>query len=253
MHELKYNKSYPGGIPIVSITMSTFNRPDILENTLKSIRQNKTSLPYEVIVVDDGSSDRHYNFCICKRYSATYIYINFPDVRGPAVPRNMAARAARGEILIMQSDDVMHTQPNTIDMLCQLNRGESNQATVRHQPNDMLLSGSEYKRPFFWLGSIYKQDFWDIGGNDEDFKRLGFEDTLLGANVARNYKVNYLDDLLGHHQQHRRTPSSAARQDVFGMFKSKIAEMDDVVLDCSVHPHTVTITNDKVGTQTFVV
>ena len=81
MHELKYNKSYPGGIPIVSITMSTFNRPDILENTLKSIRKNKTSLPYEIIVVDDGSPDRHYNFCICKKYSATYIYINFPDVR----------------------------------------------------------------------------------------------------------------------------------------------------------------------------
>ena len=253
MHEIKYNGSYPGGIPFVSITMSTFNRPEVLENTLKSIGQNKTSLPYEVIVVDDGSGDRHHNFCICKKYSVTYIYLDFPAVRGPAVPRNMAARAARGEILIMQSDDVIHTQPNTIDMLCQLNRGESNHATIRHQSNDKLISGSEYKRPFFWLGSIYKQDFWDIGGNDEDFEKLGFEDTLLAAKVTANYKVKYLDDLTGCHQNHPPLPQSEAKQDVFAMFKSKIAEMDDVTLDCSIHPHTVTITNNKVGTQTFVV
>ena len=100
--------------------------------------------------------------------------------------------------------------------------------------------------------SVHKKDFWDIGGNDEDFLALGFEDTMLAVNLTRNYKVNYLDDAIGHHQPHSRN-CHRIRQKPFDLFKKKVAQMSDVSVDYPEKPPIVTVVNDVVGVQTFVI
>jgi glycosyltransferase involved in cell wall biosynthesis len=104
--ELECNNSYPDGIPYVSIVMSTFNKASFLDKTLSSIRNQITSIPYEIIVVDDGSGDDPLR--VCKKYGCKYIWLDGGKYRNPAVPRNVGCMAARGQVLIMQSDDVMH-------------------------------------------------------------------------------------------------------------------------------------------------
>ena len=54
---IEYNGSYPNGIPYISIVIATFNKAAILDKTLTSIKANVTDIPYDIIVIDDGSPD----------------------------------------------------------------------------------------------------------------------------------------------------------------------------------------------------
>jgi glycosyltransferase involved in cell wall biosynthesis len=190
----------------VSIVIASFNKAKLLDNTLASIRRNITDLPYELIVVDDGSADK--TFEICKKHQCKYAWLDSPLYRNPSVPRNVAAKMARGKILIMQSDDVIHMQTDTIDRLADLQRGEVKFATVYsqdvHGNRLQPYVGKECPRPFFFLGSIYRDDFWAIGGNDEDFTSPGYEDDWLGEQVKRHYKIEFCDEVVAHHQMHGR-------------------------------------------------
>jgi hypothetical protein len=66
-----------------------------------------------------------------------------------------------------------------------------------------LYVGKDYQRPLFFLGAMRKDDFWAIGGNDEDFRAPGYEDTWLGECISRKYNVVY-SDVVGYHQEHAR-------------------------------------------------
>lgn len=204
---LEYSGSYPDGVPYVSIVMATFNRAAYLDRTLASIRANTTDIPYEIIVVDDGSTDNTTE--VCKKHSACYIWLNGGEYRNPAVPRNLGCRAARGRILVMQSDEVMHGSTDVIAQLADLRRCEAHFATVwnvdSHGNKLQAYCHPEKRRePWFFLGAMHKYDFWDIGGNDEDFVSPGFEDKYLGKLIERKYKVEYRTDVVGLHQDHPR-------------------------------------------------
>ena len=203
--ELECNNSYPDGVPYVSIVMSTFNKASFLDKTLSSIRNQITKIPYEIIVVDDGSGDDPLS--VCKKHGCKYIWIDGGGYRNPAVPRNVGCMAARGKVLILQSDDVMHMSGDCIDKLAQVQEGEAMFATVYNMKDDgtagELYVGKEYQRPLFFLGSIHRDDFWAVGGNDEDFKAPGYEDTWLGECISKKYKTTY-SDVVGYHQPHAR-------------------------------------------------
>jgi glycosyltransferase involved in cell wall biosynthesis len=93
-------------VPLLSIVIPTYNRRHLLEKTLKSVF---LELPqcYEVIVVDDGSTDEtieilkskysmNVNFCILQQQNS-----------GPAAARNYGVSQARGEwIAFLDSDDL---------------------------------------------------------------------------------------------------------------------------------------------------
>jgi len=211
-HELEINRSYPRGVPYISIVMSTFNKAALLDRTLASIRANITDIPYEIIVVDDGSIDN--TFHVCKKHSVTYIWIDGGGYRNPAVPRNVGCRTARGKILIMQSDDVLHESTDTIEKLAYLERGFVNFASVWNidrysQKNIAYCHPVQSPIPLFFLGSIWSEDFWSIGGNDEDFTDPGYEDTYLGYLIEQNYKINWRTDVVGLHQDHPRPKNLA--------------------------------------------
>lgn len=202
---IEYNNSYPSGVAYISIVIATFNKASLLDKTLASIRANETDIPYEIIVVDDGSTD--HTFEVCKKHSVAYIWINGGNYRNPSVPRNIGCRAARGKILIMQSDDVFHESTDVISKLADVKLGEVHFATVWNYRNGKRLENycsPENPRPLFFLGSMHKADFWDAGGNDEDFTKPAYEDAYLGEIIKRKYKTEWRHDVVGLHQHHSR-------------------------------------------------
>jgi glycosyltransferase involved in cell wall biosynthesis len=87
--------------PLVSIVIPTYNRSAIIGETIDNIFQ-QTYSHFELIIVDDGSSDD--TLAKLKQYGSRIQVISQRNA-GPAVARNRGAQAARGEIIAFQDSD----------------------------------------------------------------------------------------------------------------------------------------------------
>jgi len=88
--------------PLVSIIIPTFNRALFLKETLESINK-QTFLNYEVIVIDDGSSNDEANK-VCEFFEKVS-YFKIKNSGGPAKPRNIGIQKAKGKYLAFLDDD----------------------------------------------------------------------------------------------------------------------------------------------------
>lgn len=90
--------------PVVSVVIPTHNRSALLRAALDSVH-NQTFTDYEVIVVDDGSTEDLR--AVISGHPARPQLIRSPDQSGPAAARNCGIRAANGEfIAFLDSDDL---------------------------------------------------------------------------------------------------------------------------------------------------
>jgi glycosyltransferase involved in cell wall biosynthesis len=113
---------------LVSVIVPAYNRAATIADTLGSITAQE-GWPFEVIVVDDGSSDGTAG--IARRHSPPVQVIEQPNQRRSAA-RNNGARHARGEFLyFFDSDDLM--EPRAIARLA---------ACLRDHPEAALAYGS---------------------------------------------------------------------------------------------------------------
>ena len=88
--------------PIVSVIISTYNRTDFLKLTLQSVL-NQTIQDFEIIVVDDGTPDDE-NMFLCQTFEKVK-YIKIENSGGPAKPRNVGIREAKGKYIAFVDDD----------------------------------------------------------------------------------------------------------------------------------------------------
>jgi len=99
----------PGpGVPgLVSVIIPTFNRADIIRETLDSVLA-QTYSNFEAIVIDDGSADR--TRAVVSAYRDPRIKYSYKENGGLSSARNAGLDLARGEfIAFLDSDDVWHS------------------------------------------------------------------------------------------------------------------------------------------------
>ncbi len=99
--------------PLVSIVIPVFNKSDYTYHCLKSVLANSGALPYEVIVVDDCSSD---DTAALLKSIAGIVTIRNKKNSGFIHSCNAGAKAARGEFLLMLNNDT-DVQPQWLDAL----------------------------------------------------------------------------------------------------------------------------------------
>ncbi|MBM3319856.1 MAG: glycosyltransferase family 2 protein [Candidatus Eisenbacteria bacterium] len=167
-----------------------------IEETLRSIYASSTP-PDEVIVVDDGCSDRSME--IARRFPARILPSEPPG--GVARARNTGAAAARGEILLFVDADVV-LEPNAVraaaDALADpgVSVAVGLQSAVSPFPN----AASVYKN--YWLHYTYKkraerlavlyssavairrEPFEQAGGFDPNYRTPNIEDSDLGKRLT---------------------------------------------------------------------
>ncbi len=101
--KLKESDSSVGSLPLVSVVVPTYNRADRLGKTLRSVL-NQTWQDFELIVVDDGSTDGTRD--VVSSFSRIK-YISLPDNHGVSRARNEGLSQARGRyICFLDSDDL---------------------------------------------------------------------------------------------------------------------------------------------------
>jgi len=89
--------------PLVSVVITTYNRAGLLRQAIESVL-NQTYNNTEIIVVDDGSTDDTEQ--VVKSFNSPKIqYIWTENWGGPARPRNIGIREARGEYIAFCDDD----------------------------------------------------------------------------------------------------------------------------------------------------
>lgn len=93
--------------PSISVVITTFEKPRLLEQAIRSVLA-QTAKPSEIIVVDDGSGNATRD--VIHGFAGDGVaHIWQPNSGGPAGPRNTGWSAARGEwIAFLDDDDLWH-------------------------------------------------------------------------------------------------------------------------------------------------
>jgi len=128
--------------PRVSLIVVTMNRKEILKRCLESFSL-QTGRDYEVIVVDNASSDGTGDFVRQAFPHVRYFFLNTNS--GPPGGRNHGIRMARGEFCVFIDDDAVFAENNALDQVVSYFRSDSGLGCLAFrivQPGDGL---EEYK------------------------------------------------------------------------------------------------------------
>jgi len=87
--------------PLISIVVCTYNRANLLRQTIESILAQRYE-PVEIVVVDDGSTDNTQE--LMARYANIVRYFR-QENQGIASVRNIGCHLAKGEFIAFQDDD----------------------------------------------------------------------------------------------------------------------------------------------------
>ena len=108
-------------LPLVSVVIPAYNAEAFIEQTLNSVLQ-QTYQNIEVLVVDDGSSDRTAEMVRTIEQSDSRIILLHQPNAGVAVARNLGLHHARGEFVApLDADDLWHKENLEKQIECFLN------------------------------------------------------------------------------------------------------------------------------------
>jgi glycosyltransferase involved in cell wall biosynthesis len=146
-------------VPTVSICIPTYNRMDYLKETLDSVVA-QTYKDYEIVIVDDGSTDGTEDMIKNLDYPIRYCW---QENRGDAAARNRLIELAQGEyISFIDSDDVL--LPDAIERMVDAIKAESDDVVVYGSyfriDQDGKICGRSRRR--LYTGNITKYLFQDI-------------------------------------------------------------------------------------------
>ena len=170
------NKKMPEN-PLFSIIIPIYNTSDYLEECLRSVVEQKFD-DYEVILVDDGSTDDSTD--ICYRYKKEYDNIIFVSKsnEGQSVARNIGIHLAKGKYLIfLDSDDYWNNDKVLSDL---------EMIYYEHNPDIIINSlASVYPDQVAYHNPEYENMQGDF---HKDFQYLFNKEIYLGFPVTKVIK-----------------------------------------------------------------
>ena len=210
----------------VSVIIPTYNRKEVLERTLRAYSdQTYPEDKFEVIVIDDGSTDGTEQVVKSLVGGSNYKLRYFKqDNKGPAAARNLGIKEAAGEIVLITGDDcipdskLIEEHVRYHDLKASENVGVLGYTGLHPEIEETPFLEYIYQGPQFSyhtlkngcevsFGNFYtsnismsKQKLIDIGLFDEDFKYAAWEDVELGYRLYKTgFKVIYDQDAVTYH------------------------------------------------------
>ena len=94
--------------PEVSVVIPTHDRLDVLPEVLDALEAQQADVPFEIVVVDDGSTDGTAAFLAERRTTAKIpLAVLTQENRGPAAARNAGVAAAAAPLVAFLGDDTV--------------------------------------------------------------------------------------------------------------------------------------------------
>jgi glycosyltransferase involved in cell wall biosynthesis len=178
----------------ISVVIPTYNRLDILTKCLKAMEDQRWQGRYEVIVVDDGSTDGTVEFLTSQSFAHVRLFTQ--EHGGPAAARNLGVAKAQGDTIIFIDSDLVVT-PVFLEVhattLTQ-HAGESvftygrvvNTSNFDH-PESEPFKITDFSAAYFATGNVAIAKHWlqKAGPFDEAFSLYGWEDLELGVRLKK--------------------------------------------------------------------
>lgn len=195
--------------PYFSIIIPTYNRAHLIENTLNSCLLQNVNLDYEIIIIDDGSTDQT---------SQKIKELNYPNIRYFSITnrergaaRNYGTRKSNGRyITFLDSDDILH--PNHLSNAFKLFQ-ESNEPEIIHLGYQLISTDKKVLQTFntvpykdlnkailkgnymSCMGVFLRRDVALTNPFSENRELSGTEDWLLWLKLAARYKIKFVEEI----------------------------------------------------------
>ena len=216
--------------PFISVIVPVYNGEKFISRCLDALLAN-TYQKFEVIVVNDGSTDDSEE--ICRTKGVRLLQSERPR-SGPAAARNLASKQARGTVLLFVDADVV-VEVDTISKIAACFERDADVAAVFGSYDDEPAESnflSQYKNlqhhfvhqnsnpeaSTFWagLGAVRSDVFGTVGGFDcEQFAVPSIEDIELGARLRKTGNRILLDRSIQAKHLKKWTIISLLRTDIF--------------------------------------
>lgn len=204
-----------------SIVIPTYNRLPILEKCLIALEnQHLDDLSpvsgYEVVVVDDGSTDGTIDWL--KTHQADIVpHVRWfcQDHQGPAIARNLGVEKAQGDIIIFIDSDLVVTEQflqSHAEALIQAQKNLGNDKVFTYgrvintcnfdQPTREPFKVTDFSAAYFATGNVAIARHWleQAGLFDTRFQLYGWEDLELGVRLKQlGLTLVKCPDAVGYH------------------------------------------------------
>ena len=197
--------------PLVSFVVSTFNRRDVLLETVTQIhRCGLKSDEYEILIVDNASTD---GTSAALRHHHPLIHLLHQEFNAGPVSKNLAIRAAKGRYVVFLDDDSFPLPGAVSRMMKHFDANPTLGAAVFTVTlPDGSRECSAYPNVFIGCGTGFRRTALEqVGGLPEDFFMQAEEYDLSLRLLAAGYDVRTFDDL---HVTHLKSPTARASERV---------------------------------------
>ena len=211
-------------IPHVSIIVCTYNRASLLRRTLTALSIQETDETFEILVMDDGSTDHTRE--VCNEFVTIFQSLRYlPNCKNQGISenRNRGIAHARGKYIIFLDDDCTPSATWMTEMSRQLDRHKvvmgaiwtrnRTYGSLAHHISHLhpLFPGAARKTIDFLTGAnlgVRRSVIDETGAFSNDFP-VG-EDTEFSARLkAHDYTIHLASRALVYHEQ---TPSTIAER-----------------------------------------
>lgn len=198
--------------PIISIIIPCFNYGRFILNTISNVEKCDSDL-YELIIVNDGSTDLHTREILNSLEQRGYHVIN-QENKGVSAARNAGIKVANGKyILPLDADDEIY--PSYLPLALNLLNKEPEIGVVYGRAEYFGTQQGEWQLPnqqfdvkrlllfnYIYISGIYRKSIWtECGGYDTEMSE--WEDWDFWLSVAeRGWKFAQLDCLVFRYRIH---------------------------------------------------
>lgn len=202
-----------------SIVIPTYNRQPILAKCLQALETQKLTSDfvsgYEVIVVDDGSTDATLAWLDQEKAQLPHVKVFIQDHQGPAVARNLGVSKAQGDMIIFIDSDLVVTEDFIESHAQTITKAQVKLNSDRLFTYGRVVNTDNFENPtsepykitdfsaaYFATGNVAIARKWleQAGLFDPSFQLYGWEDLELGVRLKKlGLKLIKCPQAVGYH------------------------------------------------------
>ena len=203
----------------ISVVIPTYNRLPILQKSLTALENQELTNDrinhYEIVVVDDGSTDETIAWLTENEAQLPHVKLFEQDHKGAAAARNLGVQNAQGNTIVFIDSDLVVTESFLQCHADALVKGERELKSDRLFTYGAVINTNNFENPtaepykltdfsaaYFATGNVAIARKWleEAGLFDTGFQLYGWEDLELGVRLKKlGLKLIKCPEAVGYH------------------------------------------------------